>query len=259
MQARLQPSEFAYLLQSLGASKVIGANNSQLFPQEDHMLDSLLQQGFSALEEHGWLVPDERGYKTNTGLVLLTAVIANPEFAVFLTLAAPDGGKQFVTYYLAQNIIVEQIFTSERHYLLTQLDKFDMIVERLGKALSIGAKVHPWADAISVESNAFENAMQQVTNDNLMALEAVLRTSNDEISNVSSLARIMKTLRPVGRVECANLSGDQLKVWYDIFFYQDVDSHIWAMTKNVQLDSLVFHPLNWAAFETLLSRIISTD
>lgn len=258
MQAKLQLSEFAYLLHSLGASKVIGVNNSQLFPPDDQALDSLLQQGFSALEDHGWLVPDEQGYKTHTGLVLLTAVVANPEFVIVVTLAAPDGGKQFVTYYGVQNIIVEQIFTSERYYLLTQLDKFDVIVERLGQALSITIEAPPWPKAVSVESNAFENVMQQTTNGNLMELEAVLIASNDKIPNVSSLAHIMKMLRPVGRVECANLSGDQLNAWYDILFYQDVDNHTWAMTKNAQLDSLVFHPLNYARFEALMSRIILT-
>lgn len=259
MQARLQPGEFAYLLHSLGASKVIGVNNSQLFPQEARSLDALLQQGFSALLDHGWLVPDEQGYKTHTGLVLLTAVVANPEYVIVLTLAPPDGGKQFVTYYLAQDIIVEQMLTTERDYLLTQLDTFSIIVERLTQALSIDAKPHDWSDTISVESNVFEDVMQRLMNNNLHELENLLTASNNNISDMSSLAGILNSLRPIGRLEGANLSGDQRIVWYDILFYQDKNNHTWAMTKNTEVDSLVFHPFNQAALSALLSKIVSTD
>ena len=255
MQMRLQSGEFAYLLHTVGTNKVVGVDNAQLFPAEKHESETLLQHGFSALKEHGWLVPDEQGYIIHTELVLLTAVVANPEFVFVLTLATPNGGKQFATYYLAQGFIVEQIFTSEREYLLSKLEQFDMLVEQIGQALSITTEAHPWVDAVSVESGAFEQAMRQTTNGNLNELKTLLSSSNDEISKISSLAGVLKTLQPMGRVECVKLSGNQLQIWYDMFVYLDVDKHTWIMTSDPQTDFLTFHPLDFAAFAAFLSKI----
>lgn len=254
MQAMLNPSEFAYLLHMVGASHVVGVKNAQLFPTDAEAENRLLQQGFAELQAHGCLVPEGEGFRTHTGVVLLTAVIASPEIAILLTLATPDGGKQFVTYYLAQDMVVEQMLTAEQQYLLTKLDNFSDVVARLEQALSIAHVSPPLSTPVSLPRVAFEQAFRQPENGRLAALKTLLHDADDglrEIDDVPSLARLLQSLRPVGSVEIGHMAAGQLIGRRDIMFFRDVDNNRWAMTRNAETDHLIFHPLTPADFAAL--------
>lgn len=254
-QVILDSSEFAYLLHMLDATRVVGVKNSELFPTDAEAEKALLQQGFETLQAHGWLVADEEGFRTHTGVVLLTAVIASPEIAILLTLAAPDGGKQFVTYYLAQDMVVEQMLTAEQQYLLTKLDDFNEVVVRLEQALAIAHVAPPLSTPVSLPRVAFEEAFRQRENGRLSALQTLLHAADDglqEIDDVPSLARLLQSLRPVGSVEIGHMAGGRLIGRRDIMFFRDGDNNRWAMTRNAETDHLIFHPLTPADFAALL-------
>lgn len=254
MQAMLQPSEFAYLLHALGAKQVIGANNAQLFPQEVASIDALMEQGLAELKAHGWLIPDGDAFKTHTGLVLLTAVIADPEIVLVLTLAAAGGGKQTITYSLAQNLTVEQVFTSEQKYLLTQLEGADTLVERVDQALGLTNKLPAQSGEIFLDSSSFETAMQQAARGHLAALEAALTEANNDLHNAAALAASLASLRPAGRLEWAHFSGKQLETWKDAVFFQDANNHPWVLTKADPSGMIVFQSLNSAVFAAWLYK-----
>lgn len=254
MQAILDSSEFAYLLQMVGATRVVGVDNSLLFPGDDQANVLLLQQGLEALQAHGWLVPDGKGFRTHTGVVVLTAVVANPELVVFLTLATPDGSKQFATYYMGQDIVVEQLFTTEQQYVLTRLANFQAVIERLGQALAITDVPPPSATPVALPRGAFEEGFRQGGNGRLAALKKMLHDADDglqTIDDIPHLASLLQGLRPVGSVEIGHLAGGRLTSRRDLMFFRDGENNCWAMTRNAETDQLVFHPLTLADFATL--------
>jgi hypothetical protein len=254
MQAMLQPSEFSYLLHSLGATQVIGANNTQLFPQEAAVINALMQQGLAELKAHGWLIPDGAAFKTHTGLVLLTAVIADPELVLVLTLAEAGGGKQTITYSMAQNLIVEHIFTAEQKYLLTQLDRVELLVERVGDALGLTDKSPAQSKKVFLDSRSFEVVMQQAISGQLVDLETALTAANNGLQDVTSLAALLSSLRPTGRLEWAWFSEKQLDTREDVLFFKDTNHQTWSLTQDAASGKVVFHPLKSAWFEKWLHK-----
>lgn len=161
MQAKLTVDEFAYLLQGLDTRQVIGVDNARLFPTGDLSRTSLLDQGFNSLQEHGWLQADGSTFRTHTPLILMCAVVAQPEQTIMLTYKLSSGVEQIITYYLAQEMIVEQFLTSDQEYLLTQLDTYADLVQRLQQALQIPASEERWPTAITLDANVFETSMKQ--------------------------------------------------------------------------------------------------
>jgi hypothetical protein len=129
----LEPAELAYLLQMLNASSLLGADNAQLFPEDDVANDALLEQGFERLQSHGWLLADAESSKMvfNDRLIYLIAVMASPDAAILTMRQEKDSGQQLIAYYLASQIIAEQMKTADRRYQLAFVPSATILVQRI--------------------------------------------------------------------------------------------------------------------------------
>lgn len=148
MQAKLEASELGYLLQTHGAQRVAGLTTERFFPQEEATREAMLAQGFAALVDHGWLVAADGGYRTNTSMMLLSAVVATPERLLMVTRVAEDG-VQILTYSWAQQFIVEMFEADDRNYILTNLESNEAVIERLRAAFQI-ADTHTATEPIKL-------------------------------------------------------------------------------------------------------------
>jgi hypothetical protein len=251
MQATLDSNEFAFLLHILNAKAVIGVNNSFLFPADDTLRESLLSQGFNMLQEHGWLLSEDSKFITNTGLALMAAAIASPERTIMLTRYMPKG-RQTITYYLAQDIIVEQFLTSDQQYFLTRLDTLFDVIDRLWQALQIPDANRMLKEEITIEIGTFENAMKQAKSGDLSILISALHKAGLDSEACEQLAKAIITLHPVGDIELSVLSGVQIKGWDNIVFLHSQDNSVWAMMRNQESESVTLYPLDAKEFSQLI-------
>lgn len=245
MQAKLTTNEFAYLLHALSAQKIIGVNNAQLFPDKSEEQDILLSVGLQLLKEHGWLQPsDGDTFKTHTGLVLLIAVIASPEQTIMLTKAMPGNSRQTITYYFAQGMIVEQFYTADEQYLLTQIDTVTNVILRLQQALSIPDSLQTWKTTITLKADAFEQTMKQARNGDSSSLFATMRETNIDSNRLEELVGIVGGLQPAGNLEIATLSGGRLNSFQNIIILQAKDKSAWEMHSDDVAEFVYLQPLN---------------
>lgn len=256
MQATLDSNEFAFLLHSFNAQKVVGVDNATLFPVDDTSRDAMLDEGFSTLQQHGWLLAEDSKIKTNTHLALMVAVVASPEQTIMLTRYLPDGGKQAITYYLAQGIVVEQFLTSDQQYILTTLDGSSEMIVRLQQALHIPDSKSTGSVIISVERIVFEQAIKQAKSGDLSRLIAVLNAAGLEPEIHQPLAKLVSGLHPIGDLETAVLSGTQLKGWHNLVFLQGQDHSVWLMMQNHDLDSISLQSLGVENFAQLIQATL---
>ena len=256
MQATLDANEFAFLLHSFNAQKVVGVDNATLFPVDDTSRDAMLDEGFSTLQQHGWLLAEDSKIKTNTSLALMVATVASPEQTIMLTRYLPDGGKQAITYYLAQGIVVEQFLTSDQQYILTGLDSSSEMVDRLQQALQIPDSRNTGKAKISVERIVFEQAIKQAKSGDLSKLIALLNSASLEPELHQPLAHLLSGLHPIGDLETAVLSGTQLKNWHNLVFLQGQDQSIWTIMQNQGLDSISLQSLEAQGFAQLIQTIL---
>jgi len=258
MQAKLTTSEFSYVLHTLHAQKIIGANNPQLFPDEEKRRDALLSDGLQSLKDHGWLQPSgDESFKTHTGLVLLTAVIASPEQTIMLTKAMPDNGRQTITYYFAQGMIVEQFYTADEQYLLTQIDTVANAASRLQQALSIPDTPQTWKTTIMLNADAFEQAMKQANDGDLSGLLTAMRETDIDSNRLEPLAKIISGLKPVGKLEITILSGERLNLVQNIMILYAKNKSIWGMSSdNTATEFVSLQPLDAKRFVSMVASLL---
>ncbi len=256
MQAKLKPSELSYLLRTLGAEKAVGVNNAALFPADEAARDALLAQGFAALQEDGWLVKQNGSFATNADVMLLTAVIAAPEFTIMLTRNLPDGKRQTITYYQAQGIIVEQLYTSEEQYLLTRLDSLADVTERLCLALEIPPQRSGEATAVTLNTKAFEQAVEQAKSGNLSDLTNLLTAAGLSTEKAAQLAARIPNLQPAGNVEIAAFAGEQVQGLNNIIVLKEANGAAWAMMPGNQPNTIVLQIIDAASFSRSIRATI---
>ena len=252
MQAKLELSEFAYLLHTLKASQVVGVDSALFFPDDELIRESLLRTGLETLRTHGWMVPQGLGWQINTRLVLMVAVVATPEIIVTMTQSTPAGRQQIVTYYLAQSIYIEQFRTADDQYLLTELDTETDFVGRLQAAFQIPAAT-PWSAPISLPTSALTEAVNLARSGDSAFILSLLEEFGGE---QSGLADLLVSLRPVGDLEFATLQGNQVIELRDAVILEGTDGSKWAMSHNQESGEVTFHPLNMERFSAfVLSRM----
>ena len=259
MQAKLTTSEFSYLLHALQAQNVIGVNNAQLFPDEGKGRDALLSDGLQSLKDHGWLQPSGEGaFKTHTGLVLLAAVIASPEQTIMLTKAMPDNGRQTITYYFAQGMVVEQFYTTDEQYLLTQMDTVTNAISRLQQALGIPDKSQTWETTITLNTDTFEQAMKQAKDGDLSGLFATMREIGIDSNSdrLELLAKLIGGVQPVGKLEIATLSEERLNSLQELMILHAEDKSVWGMSSDNGAKSVYLQPLDGTRFTSILDSFL---
>lgn len=258
MQAKLKPSELSYLLHTLGAKKAVGVNNAALFPDEDAAREALLAEGFAALEEDGWLVRQNGSFRTNTNLMLLTAVLAAPEYTLMLTRRLPDDKKQTITYYLAEGIIVEQFYTADGQYLLTKLDSLADVTERLCLALGIPQEPVGEATAVTLNTNKFESAAEQAKSGSLLEFTNLLSSAGLPKEKAKQLAFQISRFQPVGNIEIAAFSGEQIRGLTNIILLKG-EKGIWAIMPGPQPEQITLQTLDASSLSSLLLPIFVSD
>lgn len=245
MQVRLEPAELAYLFHTLEVESVFGVDNARLFPADDGVRAELLRNGFAALQEHGWLIPEGRKLRTNTHVVLMAAVMAQPNQVVILSRYTPTGDKQIVAYYLAQTpeisqIAVEQFLTTEQDFLLTQLDDPSIIVQRLCEALQIPEDYSLWQVPITVGIESFRRALQpEMASDSRFSEEA---SYGEQAPATAAVLASLCNSRPIGDIEIISRNGPQPYTWRDIVILR-ADDTIYAMTKEPTTSVVELTPL----------------
>lgn len=250
MQAKLELSEFTYLLHTLNARQAVGVDNALFFPDDDVIRESLLHTGFETLKTHGWLTPQDNGWHMSTRLAMLVAVIATPETVVTITRSAPAGGRQIVTYYVTQSIYVEQFRTTDEQYLLTQLETETDLVGRLQAAFQIPIAA-PWTTPVSLPTAVLDKAIDLARAGNLSLVFPLL----DEFGvEDNQLAELLVGLRPMGDLEFATLQGNQLVALRDMVILEGADSSKWSMDSHQESGEVTFQPFNT---EQLAARIRS--
>lgn len=253
MQARLERSEFAYLLHLLEAKRVIGVNNASLFVETEVEREALLTQGMAALQAHGWLVESENGFHTHSGLVRMVAVTAVPDTVLLVTRYQPDNGQQILTYYRAQNWLVEQFLTTDGFYILTELSDTAEMTTRLQEAFAIPSSP-VWPMAFTLETAVFTHAMTQSHTDPRTAWQTALRTITDEPNALELLTHRLSGLRRVGLLDAASLQGTNLQARADLLLLHDREEGLWAMTATETAVTLT--PLHQTEFMTHIINLL---
>lgn len=252
IQIQLAQSELAYLLHLLNASAVIGVDNLRLFPSDTSERKALLDAGFVALQENGWVRAVDNQYSTNPTVVLLVAAIAVPEIAIVVRHSVEDGGEQAVSYYLAQDMVVEQYLSAEKKYRITQLDNQEAIVERLQIALGIPDTEPDSTLSFVVEPNALSNAIAQARSGEVDALAALLSASHSADDDPISVARQIGNLQPTANIELAALAGERVVSLAHIVLLR-YRENIWAISDVHAGEGVQLETLSRSSFTTLLN------
>ena len=255
MQAQLNLSEFSYLLHSLGAKQVVGVHNESVFPDDEPTRDALLSQGFEDLQKDGWLASKNSTFQTNAELMLLVAVIAAPENTVMLTRKVADETRQTVTYYQSQGIFVEQLYTTEKKYLLTRLDSLKDVIERLTLAMDIPQYVIR-ETAVSVQVATFEDAMEQAKSGDLSALTTLLTASGLAESEAAQAASQISQLQAAGNIEIASFSEERVRELNQIIILKN-ETGVWTISPTDQSETLQLQTIEASSFSRMIQTFLN--
>lgn len=252
IQIQLAQSELAYLLHLLNASAVIGVDNSSLFPSDANEKKALLDAGFAALLENGWIRAVDNQYSTNPTVALLAAVMAAPEIAIVVRHKVENRGEQSVSCYVAQDMIVEQYLSADHSYRITQLDKQENIAERLQVALGIpDTKIDPSLSFI-IESEALARAIVQARSGEFAALAALLSSSHNKDGDLIHVARQIGNLQPTANIELAALAGERVLSLSHIVLLRHAEN-MWAMSDYNKGEEVQLEMLSCSSFVALLN------
>lgn len=134
----LESSEFAYLLSMVNADSIPGIHDPALFPADNKSRDSTFSRGFQLLKENGWIKPADKPsqFDFNEILLLMAAVIADPEFIVFTIRLTERSEKQLMMHFMEGSDIVELVATHDGKYHIgivpAPSDLYDRIENTLG-------------------------------------------------------------------------------------------------------------------------------
>ena len=256
MQAKLTPPEFAYLLQTLEAQKVVGVNNAELFPTDPAVRDELLNRGLLQLQADGWFVSADGKISANSRLMVLVAVIANPEIVLTATHLAESNTRQIVTYYLAAEYVVEQFQTDDGDYVLTQLPAKAALVERLAGLFSLGEP--PWTQlpALTFELATFETTLSQARSGSPEGLRQALQANDVPLEALDDLVNTIVGLKPAGKIEGAALAGQHLLDWQELALLADSSGRQWLARKDEGENVLELAPPALDRFKRLFRQFL---
>jgi hypothetical protein len=135
----LESSEFAYLLAMVNAESIPGIHDPALFPTDNESRDSTLSSGFQLLKENGWIKPADKPsqFDFNEILLLMAAVIADPQFIVFTVRLNNGSEKQVMMHFFEGSDIVELVATNDGKYHIGFVPDLPSLYKRIENALEI--------------------------------------------------------------------------------------------------------------------------
>lgn len=226
-QVKLDATELAFLLHLQGAKRVLGLDEGYFFPEDQALLDERMAEGFQLLKKHGWLIPDadDEGLNTNTSIMLLTAVLAAPEKQLVVQRMVEHDQFQLLTYSWAQDYLVEQYRTVDNHYILTNLQNEEAVIDRLASAFEISESAETYK--IQVPVSAFQEIV--TTSDQQQRItewQAIL--SSDQ----QGLAFQLATLIRVGILALQKVNA---QVPAEIILFRDGQGVCWSLQEKNQM------------------------
>jgi hypothetical protein len=233
MQAKLSAGEFSFLLQALEAQSVIGVNNSRLLPSTVTERTAIFETGKRELMEDGWLIQEGRKLDANDQLMLLAAVTVDPEVVIELTRYTVGGNEQKIFYYLATELIVEQFYSEDGHYILSQLDGVSAIGLRLRRAFQIQDELATPGLALSLNRATFESSLNCAKKGDFAALAHLIREQVRQVTiDPVQIAADLSTLRPVGAITFAALLRGKPIAAYEMVLLQSIGAGSWMMSSQ---------------------------
>ena len=154
----LEKTEFAYLLATLHATSIVGIDDVELFPADKEARDSTYVAGLKSLQEHGWLkpIPQQPGQQNlDDTLLLMTAVIADPQYVIFTVRHSSGDNQQILLHYLAEPDIVELSATPEGKYRLGVVPDRLAMLRRIQEMLGLPETSGAASVQFTIEEQAF--------------------------------------------------------------------------------------------------------
>jgi hypothetical protein len=135
----LESSEFAYLLAMVNAESIPGIHDPALFPSDISSRDSTFSRGLQLLKENGWIKPADKPsqFDFNESLLLMAAVIADPEFIVFTIRLTEGSEKHVIMHFVEGSDIVEMLATNDGKYHMGFVPDLPVLYNRIKNALEI--------------------------------------------------------------------------------------------------------------------------
>ena len=256
MQAKLEPSEFAYLLNVLDARKIVGVDNDLLFPAEPAQKEALLTEGFEQLVEHGWFQKEDGQINANNTLFLMTAVTAQPEIVITVTYIDSQKLEHTVTYYLADRFIVEQFPDQEGDFLLTMIDDETQILTHIHQAFAPPTLSQQMQIELPLEGFSF--GLAAARQDDLRPLQQLI-TQNPSLAKMAEpLARALGSLQPAGQIEGAAVPGGRLVHWQEIGLLRDSSNQLWSAVQDDEAETITLAQISADPFKLQLEGFIAT-
>lgn len=218
--ATVSTAEFAYLLNLVSAEQIIGVDNDNLFPKDEAHHARLLADGFDQLVEKGWLSREDRPnrYNLNNELMLLVAVIANPELTM-MSQRYFAGGEQIVTYYLAEGRIVEQVRTDVDAYCITNIPSFSTATNRLIKRNKWEAAEQTDINSslpITISRAEMKKSINSAKSGNVNTLQTMLTASGCTDEQTATWSQLIVENQPTLFVEWGVFVGNRLVEWREL-------------------------------------------
>lgn len=195
-QAILSTAEFSYLLNLVSARNVVGVDNDQLFRAKEADQKAMYTAGFQQLIDNGWLVKEGNKHNISNQLVLMVATVANPEMTMMVTRYTSQG-EQVITYYSANDHIVEQIRTADDQYRLVPFEQSSAVMERLRIILGASSNYEnhsPLRVTLPIES--FGEKLESAQSGDLYPLKNNLSKQGLSIEQSTKWAQMIANAKP---------------------------------------------------------------
>lgn len=227
MQAHLTADEFAYLLTLVGASRIIGADNSRLFASDPVEHQQRMDAGRAQLQSAGWLIAEGGGWAINDWFVLIAATVASPEIVLSVTSYGADGSQSTVSYYTSNEVTVEQ-FWSQEHYVLRLFEVDLTLSNHLAAILMLPErddKVPP--TQLSFVADEFVAARAAASDDESADLRSLIETLSPA-QPIPELVDALTSMRRDVVIEGAALGGANTLLAFDeIALLRDETTRLW--------------------------------
>lgn len=225
MQANLETTELAFVLHSLNAEKVVGLDNDQLFPADELSRHELLTTGRSRLQANGWFAADENGrFNSEPQLVLMVAVMVDPQLIFTVDRRSRDKSIQQVTYYVSGPHLIEQFRTQEGSYLLSRLPDMVAVITRW-------QQLFPPGDAaplvLQCDGAQFARARDLARAGNPAAMQDLVTAAGTGTEDDDALAAALAQLVPRGSIAGAAVHGPALEAYGELTLLEDVGGNGW--------------------------------
>jgi len=205
----LTRTEFAYLLATLNCSKVIGLDDTSLFPNSASVRGKTFKKGRQELETNDWIIPiqdqpDE--YELDAMLLEAVSIIASPNYMIATTRTAGSDQTRLVFHYLGDDSTVELAAQDEKNYRLGLLPEHGSMLDRIGEFMQLSPD--NGTAEVRVDQTTFEKIVEHVHKGEYEEAEELLASFQLKEAEVKSLLSAIESTSRGGLVVVRIVSGE---------------------------------------------------